>query len=276
METAFGQYDEVREPEACERAVAWSTAIGLQQVDGLEVSDYLRETARRHVAGEITQAEAGELIASYYETKSGQAQPAGVAEADKVSRRICEVLASPGFRLSPEYFLGLHGVLFQDVFDHAGRVREVELTKREWVLDGDTVHYTPAFLVKESLAYDFAQEREFRYAGLSVEAQVAHLAAFIAGVWQIHPFREGNTRTTAVFVIQYLRALGYAAENALFQEKAWFFRNALVRANYANAQRGVDRTLGPLEDFLKVLLLGANLELKSRALRIETKREAGQ
>lgn len=264
----FDEYLVAGEPDKRERAYGWATAIGLQDVDGLKVSDFLLNTAKRNIEGEITQVEAGKIVDAYYETKEGHDQPEGKKEADKVARRINETINSPTFRFSPEYYIGLHGRLFKDVFSHAGKIRDVELTKREWVLNGDTVNYTPSFMVKESLAYDFAEEKKFRYSGLSEDAFAEHFASFISGLWQIHPFREGNTRTVAVFAIKYLRSMRYEVTNALFKEKSWYFRNALVRANYENPKLNVEKTQLPLEEFFKVLVYGHDIELRNRFLRI--------
>ena len=264
----FDEYLVAGEPSKRDRAYGWATAIGLQDVDGLKVSAFLLNTAKRNIEGEITQSEAGKIIDAYYETKEGRDQPEDRKEADKVARRINEVINSPSFRFSPEYYIGLHGRLFRDVFPHAGKTREVELTKREWVLNGDTVNYTPSFMVKESLSYDFAEEKKFRYSGLSEDAFAEHFASFISGLWQIHPFREGNTRTVAVFAIKYLRSMRYDVTNALFKEKSWYFRNALVRANYENPKLNVEKTQLPLEEFFKVLIYGYDIELRNRFLRI--------
>ena len=264
----FDEYLIAGEPDKRERAYGWATAIGLQDVDGLKVSDLLLNTAKRNIEGEITQMEAGKIIDAYYETKEGHDQPEDRKEADKVACRINETINSPTFRFSPEYYIGLHGRLFKDVYSHAGKIRDVELTKREWVLNGDTVNYTPSFMVKESLAYDFAEEKKFRYSGLSEDAFAEHFASFISGLWQIHPFREGNTRTVAVFAIKYLRSMRYDVTNALFKEKSWYFRNALVRANYENPRLNVEKTQLPLEEFFKVLIYGYDIELRNRFLRI--------
>ena len=260
----------VGEPGAKEKAYAWSTAIGLQQVDGLKPSAYLLKTAKRHIEGEITQEEARRLVDAYYETKEGHDLPDDVQEADKVAARMVAIINSPSFNFSVPYYLGLHRQIFEGVFPFAGEIREVELTKIEWVLNNeDSVHYTPSIMVKDTLEYEFEREKKFRYKGLSEDAFVSHFAAFIASVWQIHPFREGNTRTVGLFAIKYLRSRGYAVTNALFAEKSWYFRNALVRANYENDRRGVEKTLLPLEEFFKVLLFDAQIELRNRFLHID-------
>ena len=261
-------YDEAVEPGKRERAFAWATAIGLQDVDGLKPSKYLIKTAKRHIEGEITAAEARRLVDEYYETKLDHDVPADAKEADKVAARIVAIVNMPGFRLSPEYLIGLHAQIFDGVFAHAGKLREVQLTKKEWVLNGDTVEYAPYFDIERSLEYDFEKEKKFRYAGLSGDAKIAHFAAFISGIWQIHPFREGNTRTTGLFAIKYLQSRGYEVTNDLFYEKSWYFRNALVRANYENGKLNVEKTQLPLEEFFKVLLFGEEIELKNRFLRI--------
>ncbi len=264
----FDKYYEAPEPGRRERAYAWATAIGLQDVDGLKPSKYLLATAKRHIEGEISQEDARRLVDEYYETKLGHDEPEDAEEADKVSARMISIINAPGFRLSPEYYLGLHKQIFDGVFPHAGKIRDVELTKREWVLNGDTVQYTPSCVIRDSLDYDFDREKEFTYKGLSEDRFVEHFAAFISGIWQIHPFREGNTRTAALFAIKYLRSRGYSVTNDLFAEKSWYFRNALVRANYENDRLGVEKTQLPLEEFFKVLLYGDEIELHNRFLKI--------
>ena len=264
----FDEYLVAGEPDKRERAYGWATAIGLQDVDGLKVSDFLLNTAKRNIEGEITESEARKIVDEYYETKEGHDQPDDVKEADKVSARIKMVINSPTFTFSPAYYLGLHKQIFEGVFKFAGQIREVELTKREWVLNGESVQYSPSCMIEDTLAYDFEQERNFKYKGLSEERFVEHFSSFISGIWQIHPFREGNTRAVAVFAIKYLRSMGYNVTNDLFAAKSWYFRNALVRANYENRNLDVDKTQLPLEEFFKVLLYGYELELKNRYLRI--------
>ena len=264
----FDKYYEAPEPGRRERAYGWATAIGLQDVDGLRPSQYLIDTAKRNIEGEISADDARRLVDEYYEVKGEHELPEDVEEADKVSVRINQIIHAPSFRLSPEYYLGLHGKIFEGVFPHAGEIRTVDLRKREWVLNGDSVQYEASFLIEKSLAYDFSQEGKFKYKGLSEDAFVEHFASFISGIWQIHPFREGNTRTTAVFAIKYLRSKGFDVTNDLFADKSFYFRNALVRANYENQKLNVDKTRLPLEEFFKVLLYGDEIELHNRFLKI--------
>jgi len=266
--TDFDKYYEATEPGYRERAIGWATAIGLQDVDGLKPSQFLVETAKRNIEGEITAKKARELVDAYYEVKGEHDTPDDAEEADKVAARINQIIHTPAFRLSPEFLLGLHGKIFEGVYAHAGKIREVDLTKKEWVLNGDTVPYEVSFLIEKSLEYDFGREAKFKYKGLSEDAFIEHFAEFISGLWQIHPFREGNTRTTAVFAIKYLRSKGYDVANDLFKDKSFFFRNALVRANYENQQKNVEKTRLPLEEFFKVLLFGYDIELRNRFLRI--------
>ena len=268
MSEDFDKYYEATEPGMRERAYAWATAIGLQDVDGLKPSKYLLATAKRHIEGEISQEDARRLVDEYYETREGHDLPADVQEADKVSTRMIAIINSPTFNFSVPYYLGLHRQIFEGVFKFAGEMRSVELTKREWVLNGDSVQYTPSCMIKDTLEYDFDREKKFKYKGLSEDRFVEHFAAFISGVWQIHPFREGNTRTAALFAIKYLRARGYPVTNDLFAEKSFYFRNALVRANYENDRLGVEKTQLPLEEFFKVLIFGYDIELRNRFLKI--------
>ncbi len=263
----FGEYIKNLPPTRKELGKVWSAAIGLQDVDGLKTSKYLYETAKKNIDGDITVEEAGELINSYYESKDGQAEP-GTEEADKVSARIAKLLYDNSFVFSLAQYISIHKELFQGIYDHAGKIRDYNITKKEWVLDGDSVTYGGAIDLRENLEHDLEQERAFRYNGLTMAETIHHLAVFISRLWQIHAFGEGNTRTTAVFFIKYLRRLGFSADNDLFADNSWYFRNALVRANYNNVQKNVFETTEYLEKFLKNLLLKEKNELHNREMHI--------
>ena len=265
----FRGYLVAKEPGRRERADAWATAIGLQKVDGLSTSRYLWETAKDHIEGRITQAQARRRIRDYYAAKDETAKPdPDLEEPDKVAERIAAVINDGGFAFTPEYLISLHAKLFRGVLPSAGKLRTVNIRKREWVLKDDSVTYGDKATLKESLVRDFADEREYDYGGKSPAKIIPHFSRFIAQIWQVHPFGEGNTRTTAVFVIKYLNALGYRATNNMFRENSWYFRNALVRANYADYARGVKREWAYLERFFRNLLLGEKNELKSRYLLV--------
>jgi len=265
----FGEYIRNLPPTRKELGQAWSTAIGLQDVDGLKPSEYLYETARKSIEGEISVDEAGDLINSYYESKDGRlAAETRTEEADKVSARIAKLLSEKAFIFSPTQYISIHRELFNGIYSHAGKIRDYNITKKEWVLDGDTVSYGGAIDLRETLDYDFSQERDFKFNGLTMDETIHHLAVFISRLWQIHAFGEGNTRTTAVFFIKYLRMLGFDAENDMFAENSWYFRNALVRANYTNIKEGIYETTEFLEKFLRNLLLGEKHELHNREMHI--------
>ncbi len=263
----FEEYIKNLPPTRKEMGQAWSAAIGLQDVDGLKPSKYLYETAKKNIEGEITIDEAGKLIKSYYESKEGRKEPDS-EEADKVSQRIAKLLSEKAFVFSPAQYISIHRELFQGIFSHAGQLRDYNITKREWVLDGDTVSYGSAYDLRETLDYDFSQERQFRYNGLTMTETIHHLADFISRLWQIHVFGEGNTRTTAVYFIKYLRQLGFDVDNDMFADHSWYFRNALVRANYNNLQKGVYETTEYLERFLRNLLMNEKNELHNRDMHI--------
>lgn len=265
----FEEYLKASEPDKSYKSYAWSTAIGLQDVDGLKPSEYLIDTAIDNIEGRITIQEAQRLIDSYYEEKPEHtSDKERTEEADRVSSRIAAILSEPAFTFSPNEYIAIHRRLFQGIFDHAGRIRDYNITKKEWVLNGATVMYGSATELRATLEYDFSQEKAFRYQGLSMDEIIHHLALFVAGLWQIHIFGEGNTRTTAVFFIKYLRTLGFSATNDIFAENAWYFRNALVRANYTDLQNGIHETTQYLELFLRNLLLNEKNELHNRELHI--------
>lgn len=265
----FKNYEKMTEPDKSYKRYAWSTAVGLQDVDGLEPSKYLIDTATKHIEGEITFQEVKHLIESYYEEKQDRLSDEGrTEEADKVSLRITEILSEPAFSFTPNEYISIHKRLFQGIYDHAGKIRDYNITKKEWVLDGATVIYGSASELRATLEYDLSLEKQFSYKGLSMGDIIRHLSVFIANLWQIHVFGEGNTRTTAVFLIKYLRTLGFEVTNDSFAEHSWYFRNALVRANYTNLQNDVHETTEYLEKFLRNLLLGEKNELHNRELRI--------
>ena len=270
----FEEYTRVSEPHKREKAYAWRTAIGLQAVDGLQVSDYLKQTARRNIEGEITIDEARELIKSYYQSKtSREPDDEERQEADKVSGNISRILSRQTLDFTANGFVALHRRIFEGVFKHAGEIRKYDITKKEWVLRGDTVNYLNYEDLWRALDFDINEEKRFNYKGLSSDEIVAHIAKFTSGLWQIHPFGEGNTRTTAVFVILYLRSIGFDVNNDLFAENSWYFRNALVRANYKNAVKGVEYTTVFLERFFRNLLFGEDNELRNRYLLINAQTE---
>ncbi len=265
----FKEYLRESEQDKAHKSYAWSTAIGLQAVDGLKPSKYLIDTAIQNIEGKITMEEAQGLIDSYYKESSVHlSDDERTEEADKVSSRIAGILSETAFSFSPNEYISIHRKLFQGIYKHAGKIRDYNITKKEWVLDGATVMYGSASELRATIEYDFSQEKEFSYKGLSMDEIIHHLAVFISRLWQIHIFGEGNTRTTAVFFIKYLRTLGFSATNDIFAENAWYFRNALVRANYTNLQKGIHETTKYLEEFLRNLLLNEKNELYNRKLHI--------
>ena len=258
-----------------QRAENWQIAIGLQDVDRLRNSAYLLDTARQHIEGELDIAAVQQRIEDYYRTTEGRELASQrTDEADIVATRISAVLAEKTFAFIPSSYANLHKRLFGGLYKHAGEYRTVNISKREWVLDGESVLYAPHELLRETIEYDFAQEREFSYKGLSAQDSVKHIAKFISGLWQIHPFMEGNTRTTAVFTIMYLRQFGFAVSNEPFRDHSWYFRNALVRANYNDYQQNIASTTVFLERFFDNLLFNGKNELKNRFCHIRWNSEA--
>lgn len=270
MGTDFESYIRGSEPDKKEKASAWKTAIGLQAVDGLQASDYLKDTAVKHIEGDISIDEAKDLIKSYYRSKTIRtSEDEATEEADKVSANIVKLLNEQSFAFSVIGFTSIHRRLFEGIFKFAGKIRDYNITKNEWVLRGDTVLYVNYEDLRPTLEYDLEQEKNFSYKGLSMDEVVAHIARFVSGIWQIHPFGEGNTRTTAVFTIKYLRSIGFEVNNDQFANNSWYFRNALVRANYRNVRKGVDPDMSFLILFFKNLMLGEKHELKNRNLIID-------
>ena len=270
----FDEYIRQGEPAQRERADAWRVAIGLQAVDGLKTSEYLQEAARRNIEGEISIDEARKLVKQYYVTKTTHDDDDDdKEEADIVSGNISKLLQTDAFTYSVAGLAAIHRAIFEGVFKHAGQFREYDISKKEWVLRGDSVLYGRWQDLQMALEYDLEQEHQFSYAGLDKDKMVEHIARFVSGIWQTHPFREGNTRTTALFTIKYLRMLGFSANNDLFANHSWYFRNALVRANYRNVAKGIEYEPVFLVRFFRNLLLGENNTLKNRYMVINPPEE---
>lgn len=263
----FEEYIRQSEPSKRELGYAWYTAMGLQAVDYLETSNYLKITARKNIEGEITLSEAGKLIENYYE-ESKDRDADRTKEADIVSARIASILSENAFTFSVPQYIGIHRRLFEGIYSHAGKIRDYNISKKEWVLDGASVHYGNALELREMLDYDIRTEKEYEYPLSSISAIIPHLAKFVSRLWQIHAFGEGNTRTTAVFFIKYLRSMGFDITNDIFAANSWYFRNSLVRANYNDLSKGIRETTEFLELFLRNLLLGESNELKNRYMHI--------
>ena len=265
----FEAYERMAEPHKQEKASAWRTAIGLQDVDGLKVSDYLRETAVRHIEGDITIDDVRERLKSYYINKTTHDKDdEEKEEADRVAANIAKLLNEKSFSFTALEFLNIHRHLFEGVFKHAGEVRTYDISKKEWVLQDDSVVYGRAADIMMALRYDIQQEKEFNYKGLTTDEIIEHIVDFVTLLWQNHPFREGNTRTTAVFVIKYLRSIGFKVNNDLFANNSWYFRNALVRANYRNPLKGIEPNKSFLIKFFRNLILEEENELKNHYMLI--------
>lgn len=264
----FKEYIRESEPDKRDKGYAWHTAIGLQAVDGLKTSEYLVHTAVRNIEGEISFKEANALLQAYYRENPSRNAGDRTEEADKVSVRIAALLSENAFSFTPNELLSIHRKLFPGIYPQAGRIRDYNITKKEWVLDGATVIYGSATELGATLDYDFSEEKKFSYRNLSMDEIIHHLALFVSRLWQIHVFGEGNTRTTAVFFIKYLRTLGFDVTNDIFAENAWYFRNALVRANYNDLKNGIHETTEYLELFLRNLLLNEHHPLQNRTLHI--------
>ena len=273
----LSEYIKQGEPSRVEKTKTWETAIGLQDVDGLKPSKYLIKQAREHIEGNIDIEEVKTRIDEYYKVRGSRKNiEKENEEADKVAARITELLSENAFNFAPTELLNIHKRLFKDIFDGAGVYRDYNFTKKEWVLNGDTVIYAPYESIRETLEYDFDQEKNFSYKNLSLDESIRHLCRFTSNIWQVHPFCEGNTRTTAVFIIKYLKTFGFNIKTQVFADNSWYFRNSLVRANYKNFEKDVYEDISFLEKFFYNLLTESKHELKNRYVHIDFVQEEKQ
>ncbi len=269
----LSEYIKQGELKSSEKAKTWETAIGLQDVDGLKPSKYLIETAKEHIEGNINIDEAKKRIDEYYKIENNRKIESDNEEADKVSVRIAEILSENSFNFNVFELINIHSRLFKGIYKEAGKIRDYNFTKKEWILNDDTVIYSSFETIKDALEYDIEQEKNFSYKDLSLEQSIKHISSFTSNIWQVHPFCEGNTRTTAVFIIKYLRTFGFSINDDVFAENSWYFRNALVRANYKNFEKNIFEDTSYLEKFFFNLLSDADYELKNRYTHIDYKQE---
>lgn len=255
------------EPTKRELASAWATGIGLQAVDGLAPSKYLLELANDNIENRLSFDTVKYLIQEYYEIKADRAN-INEKEADLVSVNIAKILSEKAFMAAPGTLISIHRRLFENVFDHAGKIRGYNFTKKEWVLDGDTVSYANYTDLIDILAFDFEQEKKINYNAFSNIEAANHIAKFASNIWQAHPFCEGNTRTTAVFLVKYLNKKGFKINNDYFLNNSLYFRNALVRANYENRSKNISFDFSYLNQFFENLIAEKHYELKNRYLNI--------
>ena len=252
------------------KQLQWDMAVGLQEVDNLKPSKYFMSLVSDNVQGNLTIEEVEKELKEYYIEKEDKNEiNHNEMECDLVSTRIVELLNEEKFELSVNYLKYVHKFLFQDVYEFAGEFRKIDFSKHEKILNNDSVAYGDSKTLKESLEYDIDLEKQKNYKEMSIVEVINNITNFSANIWQVHPFREGNTRTTALFIEKYLIDLGYKVDNTLFKEKSVYFRNALVRSNYFNNYLNVKEDKSYLIKFYENLLLGKNNNLHSKDLIVK-------
>ena len=252
------------------KQLQWDAAIGLQEVDSLKPSKYLKKLSEENVNGEKTIYEVEHELKEYYiEKEKINDINHNELECDLVSTRIVQLLEDEKFKLSVDFLRYIHGYLFKDIYDFAGQFRKIDFSKHELILNNDSALYGDCKTLKESLEYDISLERVKNYKEMNIVEVINNITDFSSRIWQTHPFREGNTRTTAIFIIKYLVSLGYQVDNTLFKDKSVYFRNALVRSNYFNNEKNVREDNSYLIKFYENLLLGKNNNLQSKDLIVK-------
>ena len=220
-----------------EKRYNWEISFGLQVVDDLCPSEYMIALSEDNISGAKSYLEISDEIEKYH---SGNRVSEEEREADLVSLRIAGILPENAFVFSPVALKGIHRNLFAGVLSidiPPGEYRQYNISKQERVLAGKSVSYSPYYLIKDTLAFDFGNEKDFDYSALSKEEKAHHIMKFISSIWQIHPFGEGNTRTCAVFAVLYLRSLGFQIDNTPFHKHSKYFRDALALDNFPENRR---------------------------------------
>lgn len=270
LDSSMNPYQEEAKPKGYIKQLQWDMAIGLQQVDNLKPSKYLEQISEKNILGELTIKEVEQSLREYYTTKEKQKDiNHNELECDFVSMRIVELLNQADFELSVDYLKYIHKYLFQDIYEFAGEFRKIDFSKHEKILNNDSVAYGDSKTLAESLEYDISLEKDKDYNEMSIVEVIKNITDFTSNIWQVHPFREGNTRTTAVFIEKYLISLGYNVDSSLFKDKSVYFRNALVRSNYFNDYLNIKEDKSYLIKFYENLLLGKNNNLHSEDLIVK-------
>lgn len=270
LDSSNVEYTEKTKPKGYVKQLEWDMAIGLQEVDNLKPSKYLEKLLEENVSGNLTIKQVEEELREYYiEKDKKQELNHNELECDFVSTRIVELLQIDNFELSVDYLKYIHKYLFQDVYEFAGEFRNIDFSKHEKILNNDSVAYGDCKILKESLEYDISLEKEKNYKDMSAVEVINNITKFSSSIWQVHPFREGNTRTTALFIEKYLVSLDYIVDNTLFKDKSVYFRNALVRSNYFNNYLNIKEDNSYLIKFYENLLLGKNNNLHSQDLIVK-------
>ena len=270
LDSSINDYIETETPNNYVKQQEWDMAIGLQEVDNLKPSKYLEKLLQENVTGKKTIYEVEKELKEYYvEKEKNNEVNHNELECDLVSTRIVELLQENNFELSIDYLKYVHKYLFQDVYEFAGKFRKVDFSKHERILNNDSVAYGDHKLLEQSLDYDITIEKTKNYKEMNIVEVINNITDFSSRIWQIHPFREGNTRTTALFIEKYLVSLGYNVDNTLFKDKSVYFRNALVRSNYFNNYLNIKEDNSFLIKFYENLLLGKNNNLHSKDLIVE-------
>lgn len=270
FDSSINEYEEEYKSSNYIKQLQWDMAIGLQEVDNLKPSKYLEKLLEENVEGNLTIEEVEKELREYYiEKENKNAINHSELECDFVSARIVELLNEDKFELSVDYLKYVHKFLFQDVYEFAGEFRKIDFSKHEKILNNDSVAYGDCNTLTESLEYDISLEREKFYKEMNIVEVINNITKFSSSIWQVHPFREGNTRTTALFIEKYLISLGYSVDNTLFKDKSVYFRNALVRSNYFNNYLNIKEDNSYLVKFYENLLLGKNNNLHSKDLIVK-------
>ena len=253
LDSEVNEYIEIRSDKS-DLESKWEMAIGLQQVDNLISSEYMKDLVKLNIKNEISLDELENRLKKYYDDLN-DSYTRDEHECDFVSLRIMQILQNDMFYLTIDFYKYVHYFLFKDVYKFAGKFREVNISKNEKILNGNTVVYCDYNRIRDYLIYDFSDERQEDYKELNTSDKIISISNFTSCVWQVHPFMEGNTRTTAIFMIKYLKELGYNLNYSLFKDNSKYFRNALVKSNYSNVKLDIKENNSYLIRFYENLLL---------------------
>lgn len=270
LDSSINEYKEEYKSSNYIKQLQWDMAIGLQEVDNLKPSKYFEKLVNDNVDGNLTIDQVKNELQEYYiEKKQKNEINHNELECDFVSTRIVELLQEDNFELSVDYLKYIHRYLFQDVYEFAGEFRKIDFSKHEKILNNYSVAYGDCTTLKESLEYDVSLEKDKNYKEMNIVEVIDSIAKFSSSIWQVHPFREGNTRTTALFIEKYLISLEYNVDNTLFKDKSVYFRNALVRRNYFDNYLNIKEDNSYLIKFYENLLLSKNNNLDSEDLIVK-------
>ena len=185
-------------------------------------------------------------------------------EAEYTSIRLAElVIGESVSRFDFVALCDMHHYIFQDIYEWAGKIRIINIEKSEPALGGISIEYSDCFDIEKDATYVLDKMNHYAWEKVSIEEVAEIFSKYLAELWKVHPYREGNTRTVITFCSQFIESKGFYIDSDLFKDNAQYMRTALVAANALFSDLGDKRK----PEYLEKIVLDAlerGREMKQR------------